>query len=67
MTNESPKMFTIYMQKIGNDLIKSDLNSAGYVTNEEKSIWEPCQVIELLGLCWTKDATVQDWEKYILI
>lgn len=32
--------------------IKSDLKSSGFVTNDEKSIWEPSQCIQWLGLVW---------------
>ena len=30
----------------------SDLRKSGFVTNDEKSHWCPCQVIEWLGIVW---------------
>ena len=32
--------------------VKADLGEAGFITNDEKSIWEPCQRIDWLGLTW---------------
>ena len=32
--------------------LKTDLGEAGFITNDEKSIWEPCQRIDWLGLSW---------------
>lgn len=32
--------------------IRSDLNKAGFITNDEKSVWQPCQSITWLGLIW---------------
>ena len=32
--------------------LRHDLDLAGFVTNEEKSVWEPQQIITWLGLCW---------------
>jgi hypothetical protein len=32
--------------------IKHDLDRAGFVSNDEKSIWEPCQNIIWIGLSW---------------
>ena len=32
--------------------VKSDLGEAGFITNDEKSIWEPNQRIDWLGLTW---------------
>ena len=32
--------------------VKTDLSEAGFITNDEKSIWEPCQRIDWLGLTW---------------
>ena len=32
--------------------IKTDLYSNGLVTYDEKSIWQPCQSIEWLGIIW---------------
>ena len=32
--------------------VRSDLWRAGFITNDEKSHWTPCQVIEWLGIVW---------------
>ena len=32
--------------------VKTDVGEAGFITNDEKSIWEPCQRIDWLGLTW---------------
>ena len=32
--------------------VKTDLGEAGFITNYEKSMWEPCQRIDWLGLTW---------------
>ena len=32
--------------------VKTDIGEAGFITNDEKSIWEPCQGIDWLGLAW---------------
>ena len=32
--------------------VRSDLWKAGFITNDEKSQWTPCQVIEWLGIVW---------------
>ena len=32
--------------------VKTDLDEAGFITDDEKSIWEPCQRIDWLGLTW---------------
>ena len=32
--------------------VKADLGEVGFITNDEKSIWEPCQRIDWLGLTW---------------
>ena len=32
--------------------VKTDLGEAGFITNDEKSIWEPCKRIDWLGLTW---------------
>ena len=38
--------------KVVSSKVKRDLGSAGFVLNDEKSIWEPRQVIVWLGLRW---------------
>ena len=32
--------------------VKTDLGEAGFIANDEKTIWEPCQQIDWLGLTW---------------
>jgi len=32
--------------------VKTDLGKAGFVTNDEKSVWEPCQRLDWLGITW---------------
>ena len=32
--------------------VKTDLGEACFITDDEKSIWEPCQRINWLGLTW---------------
>ena len=32
--------------------VKTDLGETGFITNREKSMWEPCQRIDYLGLTW---------------
>ena len=32
--------------------VRSDLYKAGFITNDEKSHWTPCKVIERLGIVW---------------
>ena len=32
--------------------VRQDLNSAGFVINEEKPVWEPSQVLHWLGITW---------------
>ena len=32
--------------------VKTDLGEVGFIRNDEKSIWEPCQRIDWLGLTW---------------
>ena len=38
--------------KVVSSKVKRDLGSAGFVLNDEKSVWEPRQVIVWLGLRW---------------
>ena len=33
-------------------VVKTDLGEAGFVTSDEKSIWEPCQRIDWFGVTW---------------
>ena len=33
-------------------IIQSDIWSSGFVPNDEKSVWEPIQIITWLGLTW---------------
>ena len=32
--------------------VRADLRNAGFVDNEDKSVWEPTQVLDLLGITW---------------
>ena len=32
--------------------VRNDLSSAGFIANDEKSVWEPTQVLDWLGLTW---------------
>ena len=36
--------------------VKDDLLSAGFVSNDDKSVWEPCQSIPWLGILWHSDS-----------
>ena len=36
--------------------IKDDSLSAGFVTNDDKSVWEPCQSIPWIGILWHGDS-----------
>ena len=46
--------------------IRSDLANAGFLINYEKSRWEPCQVIEWLGLIWnSKNGTIKITDKRV--
>ena len=32
--------------------VRADLCNAGFVVNEDKSVWEPTQVLDWLGITW---------------
>ena len=32
--------------------VRKDLSSAGFIANDEKSVWEPTQVLDWLGMTW---------------
>ena len=32
--------------------VRNDLDSAGFIVNDEKSVWEPSQVLNWLGITW---------------
>ena len=32
--------------------MKDSLHEAGFVTNDEKSVWDPCQQLDWLGIRW---------------
>ena len=34
------------------EAVKADLDKAGFVSNDEKSVWEPCQRLDWLGITW---------------
>ena len=47
--------------------VKTDLTDSGLVANEEKCQWEPCQVLEWLGLEWNSiTGTIRITEKRLL-
>ena len=37
---------------IATQSVRRDLCNAGFVINEEKSVWEPTQVLDWLGITW---------------
>ena len=44
--------------------VKSDLRKSGFITNDVKSIWTPCQVIQWLGIVWdSRCATISVSER----
>ena len=44
--------------------VKSDLRKSGFITNDVKSIWTPCQVIQWLGIVWdSRCATIRISER----
>ena len=46
--------------------VRTDLVHAGWIINDEKSIWEPTQVIDWLGLKWnSKEGTLSILERRI--
>ena len=36
--------------------VKDDLLSAGFVSNDDKSVWEPCQSILSVGILWHSES-----------
>ena len=39
-------------------MVRNDFSRAGFITNNSKSVWEPVQVLDWLGLRWNAiDAT----------
>ena len=34
------------------DAVKTDLYKAGFVSNDDKSVWTPCQRLNWLGVTW---------------
>ena len=34
------------------DAVRADLSMAGFVTNEDKSVWIPCQRLDQLSITW---------------
>ena len=36
------------------DAVGTDLFKAGFVTNEDKSVWIPCQGLDWLGIAWDR-------------
>ena len=52
--------------KPDSDIVKNDLDNAGFVANQEKSVWEPTQICSWLGLVWhSKDGTIEVSERRI--
>ena len=44
--------------------VKSDLRKSGFISNDDKSIWTPCQVIQWLGIVWdSRCATISVSER----
>ena len=40
--------------------VKSDLAKAGFISNDDKSVWEPCQKLDWLGITWdSTQGTIQ--------
>ena len=37
------------------DSVRADLSKAGFVTNEDKSVWIPCQRLDQLSITWDSD------------
>ena len=45
--------------RTNSNTIKQDLLSAGFIPNDDKSIWEPTQMLDWLGLQWnTREGTI---------
>jgi hypothetical protein len=42
----------VVMTKIVVKKFRKDLVSAGFIVNDEKSVWEPIQRLEWLGFIW---------------
>ena len=36
--------------------MRNNLHSAGFVSNDDKSFWGPCQKIPWLGIIWHSDS-----------
>ncbi len=34
------------------DIVKADLAQAGFISNDEKSVWTPCQSLTWIGILW---------------
>ena len=34
--------------------VKTELKRAGFITNDEKSVWEPCKKLDWLGITWDR-------------
>ena len=44
--------------------VRSDLRKSGFTTNDVKSIWTPCQVLQWLGIVWdSRCATISVSER----
>ena len=52
--------------KSDSDIVKNDLDNAGFGANQEKSVWEPTQICSWSGLVWhSKDGTLEVSERRI--
>ena len=40
------------MRGVVANAVRADLFKAGFVTNEDKSVWIPCQRLDWLGITW---------------
>ena len=48
---EQKKKIRIFSRIIA-EALKDDLHEAGFVTNDEKSVWNPSQQLDRLGIRW---------------
>jgi hypothetical protein len=52
--------------KTDSDVVRNDLDNAGLIANQEKSVWEPTQTCSWLGLVWhSKDGKIAISERRI--
>jgi hypothetical protein len=42
------------------NVVKNDLAQAGFISNDDKSVWTPCQSITWIGILWhTHNGTIE--------